>query len=178
MEYELKNGKHVLIRKPCAQDAQAIIRVMEAADSETRFLARNPGEFNVTAKQEAAMIDAMLRGESGRMWFVPEYEGKLVGQCSVGLVRNNERYLHRASVAFIVLKEYWGLGIGGKMMQECLAWCKEHGIEQVELEVLQQNERAVAMYQSFGFEISGAVPHALKYPDGTYGDEYLMIKRL
>lgn len=178
MEYELKNGKQVLIRKPCAQDAEALVRIMKAADSETRFLGRNPGEFNVTAEQEAAMIEAMLRDEGGRMWLVPEYEGKIVGQCSVGLVRNNERFLHRASVAFLVLKAYWGLGIGGKMMQECLAWCKEHEIEQVELDVLQQNERAVAMYQSFGFEIVGAVPHALKYPDGTYGDEYLMIKRL
>lgn len=178
MEYKLNNGKSVLIRKPCVQDAEVIVQIMKAADSETRFLARNPGEFNVTAEQEAAMIDATLRGGSGRMWFVPEYEGRLVGQCSVGRVRNNERYLHRASVAFLVLKEYWGLGIGGKMMQECLAWCKEHGIEQVELEVLQQNERAVALYQNFGFEIVGAVPQALKYQDGTYGDEYLMIKRL
>ena len=178
MEYELKNGKRVLIRRPRTEDAEQMIRVMKAADNETRFLARNPGEFKITVEQEAAMIGDMLRGGGGRMWFVPEYEGKLVGQCSVGLVRNNERYLHRASVAFIVLKEYWGLGIGGKMMRECLDWCKEHRIEQVELDVLQQNERAIAMYKGFGFEIVGAVPHALKYPDGTYGDEYLMMKRL
>lgn len=107
-----------------------------------------------------------------------EYEGKIVGQCSVGLVRNNERYLHRANIAFVLLKEFWGLGIGGKMMQECVKWCEEHNIEQIELDVLKENKRAITMYQGFGFEIVGTIPNALKYADGTYGDEYIMIKKM
>lgn len=178
MDYELKNGKSVLIRKPKPDDAEQIIRVMKAADEETKFLARNPGEFKVTVEQERTIIESVLNDEFGRMWFVPEYEGKVVGQCSVGLVRNNERYLHRAGVAFVLLKEYWGLGIGGKMIQECIKWCDAHNIEQIELDVLKDNERAIAMYQGFGFEIVGTIPNALKYADGTYGDEYLMVKKM
>lgn len=124
------------------------------------------------------MIDSVLKDDYGRMCFVAEYEGKVVGQCSVGLVRNNERYLHRASVAFVLLKEWWGIGIGGKMMQECMKWCEAHNIEQVELDVLQENKRALAWYKRFGFEIVGTIPNALKYTDGTYGDEYFMIKQM
>ena len=63
-------------------------------------------------------------------------------------------------------------------MQECLKWCKAHQIEQLELDVLTDNQRAIKMYQGFGFEIVGRIPHALKYADGTYGDEYLMVKRM
>jgi len=109
---------------------------------------------------------------------MPEYNGKIVGQCSVGIVRNNDRYRHRAAVAFILLQEYWGLGIGGKMMEECIKWCTAHGITQIELDVVKDNERALKMYQSFGFEIVGTQPKALRYPDGTYADEYLMVKML
>lgn len=178
MYYALKNGKSVFIRKPYLDDAEQIINVMKAADEETKFLARNPGEFKFTVEQEKAVIASVLNDDYRRMWFVPEYEGKIVGQCYVGLVRNNERYLHRASVSFILLKEYWGIGIGGKMMQECIKWCEAHNIEQMELDVLKDNERAIAMYQGFGFEIVGTIPNALKYADGTYGDEYLMVKKM
>lgn len=178
MYYELKNGKSVLIRKPYIEDAEQIINVLKTADGETRFLARNPGEFKATVEQEKNLIESVINGDFGRMWFVAQYEGKIIGQCSVGLVRNNERYLHRASVAFVLLKEFWGLGIGGKMMLECIKWCEAHNIEQIELDVLKDNERAIAMYRGFGFEIVGIIPNALKYADGTYGDEYLMVRKL
>lgn len=178
MYYALKNGKAVLIRKPHIEDAEAIINVMKTADGESRFLARNPGEFQATVEQEKAIIQSVISGDFGRMWFVAEYEGQVVGQCSVGLVRNNERFRHRASVAFVLLKAYWGLGIGGRMMRECVRWCEDHGVEQIELDVLKDNERAIAMYQRFGFEVVGMMPNALKYADGTYGDEYLMVKKL
>ena len=45
MEYVLRNGKNVIVRKPNEEDAEAIINVMTIADTETLFLARNPGEF-------------------------------------------------------------------------------------------------------------------------------------
>ena len=34
------------------------------------------------------------------------------------------------------------------------------------------------MYHNFGFEIIGTRENALRYQDGTYADEYLMIKNL
>lgn len=83
-------------------------------------MARNPGEFCTTVEREEAVIEGVLVDEDST-WFVAEYEGRLVGQCSVGLVRGYQRYRYRAEVAFVVLKEYQGLGIGGKMMKECIA---------------------------------------------------------
>lgn len=83
-------------------------------------MARNPGEFRTTVEREEAVIEGVLVDEDST-WFVAEYEGRLVGQCSVGLVRRYQRYRHRAEVAFVILKDYQGLGIGGKMMEECIA---------------------------------------------------------
>ena len=34
------------------------------------------------------------------------------------------------------------------------------------------------MYQDFGFEITGIKENALRYHDGTYADEYFMMKKL
>ena len=177
MNYTLKNGTTVVIRPPRVEDAEALIRLFTTADAETPFLGRNPGEFQYTVNEERSVIEGALNS-AGSAWFVAEYEGEIVGQCSVGLVRRNQRYLHRASVAFVLLKSHWNLGIGGRMMLECLNWCRNHNIEQLELTVVSGNDRAMSMYKSFGFEVTGTKPNALKYPDGSYAEEYFMVKYL
>lgn len=177
MEYLLKNGKNVVIRKPQPEDAEGIIHVMSIADTETLFLARNPGEFSTPVEREREIITNILN-DNDVEWFVAVYEGKVIGQCSVGLVRRNARYRHRAEVAFVILKDYWNLGIGGKMMEECIKWCKDKGVTQIELDVIKDNERAIKMYRDFGFEITGTISKALHYQDGTYADEYTMIKNI
>lgn len=175
MEYILKNGESVTIRKPVVDDAEEIISVISTADKETLFLARNPGEFQPTLEIEQNIIKDILNSTDS-VWFVAEVDGKVVGQCSVGLVRGYQRYRHRAGVAFVLLEGYCNIGIGGKMMEECLEWCKDNNVTQVELDVVKNNERALKMYQNFGFEIVGTIPNALRYSDGTCVDEYTMVK--
>ncbi|MBO5069998.1 MAG: GNAT family N-acetyltransferase [Roseburia sp.] len=177
MEYLLRNGKKVTIRKPKTEDAKAIINVMTIADTETLFLARDPGEFCTSVEQEKQIIENVL-ADNGVEWFVAEYENKVIGQCSVGLIKRNARYRHRAEVAFVILKDYCNLGIGGKMMEECIKWCKKAGVVQIELDVVKNNEKALKMYRDFGFEIIGTRENALCYQNGTYADEYLMVKKL
>ena len=177
MEYKLKNGKTVIIRKPTLDDSQAIINIITAADTETKFLARNPDEFNVTEQQEKEFIHNILE-DNDQDWFVAEYDGKVVGQCSVGLIRNTERCCHRAEVTFVIQKDYCGMGIGGKLMQQCIDWCKHKNVTQIELNVVANNERAITMYESFGFKIIGTIPKAMKYKDGTFAEELFMVLEL
>lgn len=177
MEYKLRNGKTVIIRKPAIADAKGIIDLISVADTETKFLARNPGEFQTTEEQEQTYISSVLNDNSSD-WFVVEYEEEIIGQCSVGLVSKNERHRHRAEVTFVVMKEYWGVGIGGKLMQQCIAWCKSKDITQIELRVIADNTHAIKMYESFGFKITGTIPKAMKYKDNSFADEYLMVLEL
>lgn len=178
MEYQLKNGETVTIRPPEPEDAQGMVELFRAADRESPFLIRNPGEFSFTVEQEAALIRSVGEDPS-RQWYAAFYQGRLVGQSSAGLVNGQrQRCRHRAQVGFVVLKDFWGWGIGGRLMENCLAWCREQGCEQAELDVVANNERALGMYKSFGFAVTGTRPRALKYLDGTYADEYSMIKYL
>ncbi len=177
MKYLLKNGKSVLIRKPKVEDAKDVIELIKTADSQTKFLAREVGEFTTIIEREMEIIESVLNSKDST-WFVAEYDGKVIGQSSVGLVRRNCRYRHRAEVAFVIPEEYCNIGIGGKMMEECLNWCRDNNVEQVELDVVTTNTRAFNMYKNFGFEVMGTIPRALRYQDNTYADEYLMVKNL
>lgn len=177
MEYRLKNGNSVIIRQIKVEDAETVISIISKADTETLFLARNPGEFSISIEKEKSMIEGILSNQDST-WFVAEYDGKVIGHCSVGLVSGYQRYRHRAEVTFVLVKEFCDMGIGGKMMLECIRWCEEHHVTQIELSVVNKNSRALAMYKNFGFEIVGTIPNALRYTDGTYADEYKMVKRI
>ncbi|MBH1940896.1 GNAT family N-acetyltransferase [Mobilitalea sibirica] len=172
-EYILKDGQKLIVRTPEEGDAQGLINLMQTVDNETKFLSREPGEFNITLENEIDFIRNKNNEENGR-FLIAELDGNIIGNCYVGIEVNNKRYLHRAGMAIVVRKDCWNKGIGKKMMQECINWCNQKGIEQLELEVVTQNERAITMYKSFGFDIYGTKKHALKYADGTYADEYFM----
>ncbi len=171
--YRLRNGLDLLIRNPRIEDAESLISLMKQADTETLFLAREPGEFQVSIEGEERFIQNSI-DDDDRTMFVAEYEGKIIGLCSIGLVQGYARYRHRAGVAFVLLKEYWNLGIGGKMMVECMEWAKLHNIEKLELDVVTTNTKAITMYEGFGFVKTGTIQNALKYADGTYADEHNM----
>ena len=177
MEYKLKNGKSVIIRKPTLDDAQAIINIISAADTETKFLSRNSGEFKITEEQEKEFIRKILE-DNDQDWFVAEYNKQVVGQCSVGLIRRTERCRHRAEVTFLILKNYCGMGIGGKFMQQCINWCKDKNVTQIELSVVEDNKTAIAMYEAFGFKTTGTIPKAMRYKNDTFADEKLMVLEL
>jgi RimJ/RimL family protein N-acetyltransferase len=172
-EYELKDGQKLIVRTPELGDEEGLINLMQAVDSETKFLAREPGEFNFTLEQERKFISNIINDESS-FFLIAEINGRIIGNCSVGIVSSNKRFLHRAGMGITVRKDFWNKGIGKNMMKECIKWCEEKGVEQLELEVVTQNDRAISMYQYLGFDIYGTKKHALKYSDGTYADEYFM----
>ena len=88
------------------------------------------------------------------------------------------RTYHRASLGMSVRRDYWRQGIGSAMMERLITHARQTGFEQIELEVVSANRRAISLYIKYGFQVYGTRPHGLKYPDGTYADDYLMRKTL
>ena len=169
INYLLKNGETLNLAEPSVEDAEALIFIISTADRESKFLARNPGEFTFTPQQERALILGRRESE-GSGWYIAKIGGEAVGMCSVAFVRGEQRFRHRAQCAFVVLKKHWGKGIGGKMMESVLKWCRDMGVEQLELDCVAENTTALNMYHGFGFKEWGRVIHGMKYPDGTYTD--------
>ena len=93
-------------------------------------------------------------------------------------VGNSVRYKHRCMIAIALYKEYCGRGIGRLMLRTVLDEAKKSGYEQAELEVVTENEGAVALYESLGFVKCGLLPNSMRYKDGSTVDSYWMIKEL
>ena len=75
-------------------------------------------------------------------------------------------------------KDYWRQGIGSALMERLLAFAAQCGYEQIELTVESKNHRALGLYLKYGFMVYGTRPHGMKYPDGSYDNDYLMIRMI
>lgn len=176
-EIQTNDGRKAILRSAGVKDAEALLTYLKKTAAETPFLLREPEEITLTLEQEEAFLREK-EPEERELMLIAEVDGMHVGNCSVSSLGNFWRYQHRCSMAIALYQEYCGLGIGKQMMRAALDAAKKCGYEQAELEVVTTNEQAIHLYQSLGFEIYGEQKHSMKYKDGSYADEYLMMKKL
>ena len=166
----------VVLRSPAEQDAQAMIDMLLGCYAETEFLSSSPEEFRVTVQDE---INFMKRFEmSERECMISAFvDGRLAGNVAVRQVSGAKRMRHRANLGISVLKAYWGRGIGSMLIDAAIQTAQSAGYAQIELQVAADNERAIRLYEKFGFAEYGRCPRALRRESG-YADEIEMVKIL
>ena len=82
-EILLKDGRKALLRSPCEDDAEEMLRFIKKASGETDFLLKYPEEFSTfTLEQEKAFIRGDYDNPNGMMIaFI--VEGKIAGNCQI-----------------------------------------------------------------------------------------------
>lgn len=172
----LKDGRTAIFRGPRPEDAEDALEYMKLTASETPFLLRGPEEVLMSVEDEAQYLarSAESRTEMMILCFV---DGRLAGNCQINR-KKKQKNTHRGSIGIAIIREFWNLGIGTAMFTELISAAKQWGLLQLELEVIEGNQRAMALYRKMGFETVSYVPNAIRMPDGTFAKEYLMIKQL
>lgn len=173
----LKNGQTCILRSPRIEDAAQMIEYLKISAGETDFLLRYPEEVNVTLEQERDMLQWYLASERNVM-LMAEIDGVIVGNSSFVSVGKKIRVRHRCSVGIALYKKVWGLGIGTALLEMLIAKAVECDYEQMELDVLSKNDRAIHLYEQMGFVKCGIRPNAIRHKDGTYDDDIIMVRQL
>ena len=173
----LKDGRTAILRAPRLEDAAALIEYLKAVCDETPFLTQYPDEVRFTQAQEEDFLRGRIDDPRGAM-IVATVDGEHAGNGSFMGLGGNRRYAHRCSLGIALYQKYCGLGLGRHLMEFALELAKDCGYEQAELEVVADNARAIALYESMGFEIYGRHPRDVKYDDGSYADALLMTRDL
>ncbi len=176
-QIQLKDGRMCTLRNPRPEDALSAIEYMRITAGETDFLVRYPEEVQVTEEKERGFLQWMVDSERDLM-LIAEVDGELVGTSSFSPAGGKLRNRHRCSMGIALLQKVWGQGISMAMFELLFEKAKEAGYEQMELEVVARNERAVALYEKLGFEKFGIRPRAVKQKDGSYDDYLIMVKYL
>lgn len=173
----LKDGRSCTLRPTHPDDAAEMITYLKMISEETRFVLRTPEEVTFTLEQEQNILGQLLE-DPGSVMMLAEVEGQVAGNCSISGMGYKSRIRHRCSLAIALKKDYWNLGIGYAMITYLTELAKQIGFEQMELEVVADNVRGKKLYEKCGFTETGMRMRAMKYEDGTYADEIVMIKLL
>lgn len=173
----LKDGRECVLCPTTAKYAEEMIEFLKATAGETPFLLSYPDEVNFTFEDEWEYLTRLYADDRSAM-LMALVDGKVVGNSSILGLGGKRRIRHRCSLGIALRKEYWGLGIGTAMIGYLSELAQQIGYEQIELEVLDGNDTAKRLYEKCGFAETGKHIHAVKYDDGTYRDEWLMVKTL
>ena len=176
--FTLKDGRDALLRSPCEDDAEEMLQYIIRASGETDFLMKFPEEYaDFTLEQEKSFINEAYH-DPNRIMIACLVNGKIAGNCQISF-RTGWKDRHRASVAIALLQEFWNLGIGTKMFEEMFRIAGEReGVRQIELDFIEGNNRARGLYEKMGFRITGVKPDAIRMKDGSFVNEYMMVRRL
>lgn len=174
----LKNGASAVLKTPDVQDAEKQLNCIKSTTMETDFFSRTVEDWEgFTVENEKDWIKGVRDSEHSLVisCFIDE---EIAGNCDITF-KSGSKNSHRATVGIAIQKKYWNIGIGSAMFRELICAAYEHGgTEIVDLEVVEGNYRAIALYEKFGFEQVSVKKNYFKLKDGRYQNLIYMQKYL
>ena len=158
------------IRPASPVDSLGVWRILEPTirAGETYALDRNMSETDAIAY--------WMTGE--RETFVAEESGEIVGTY---YIRPNQAGggNHICNCGYMTGLAETGRGVGRAMCQHSLEHARQRGYRGMQFNfVISTNTRAIALWQSFGFEIVGRLPGAFNHPAFGFVDALVMFRAL
>ena len=130
------------------QDAAALLTYLKIIGGETDNLSFGPEGVPLDEEAERAWLDRQAHSRD-HIQLLAKARGEIIGTASLN--RRQGRMSHRAEFGISLKKAWWGCGAATVLAQGVLAFAREAGIEQVNLEVRSDNRRAIRLYEKLGF---------------------------
>lgn len=173
--YLSKKGNTILIRSATPADAQGILRLAHEEIIEDSFSITTTEEFHFTIEQEVDWIQSHINS-TGSVMIVAEVDEQVIGMLNF---QNSyrKRLAHQGEFGIGVGRAWRDQGVGRALLEELLAWATANPhIEKLCLQVFSNNERAIYLYRSLGFQEEGRLAKQIKMGKNTYIDMILMGK--
>ena len=173
----LKNGTEAWLKNGDASNGSAVYENFNATHAETDFLLSYPDENSFNPEQEAQFLEEKTKS-TNEIEIIALVDGKVVGTAGIEAVGTKYKVRHRAELGISILREYWGLGLGRALTEACIQCARDAGYIQLELNVVAENERAVALYRKIGFEEFGRNPIGFNSRTNGFQELIYMLLKL
>jgi putative acetyltransferase len=162
----------ITIRRARVDDAAAMAALMNDP-------AVYPGLMQMPYASEelhrARLVDSLAPGKADVL-LVAERGGEIVGSCGMHPAGPSPRRRHVMALGMSVRADAQGQGVGSALLQALCDYADRWiGLLRLELDVYVDNERAIALYRRFGFEIEGR-HRGYAMRDGVFVDSYSMAR--
>ena len=116
--------------------------------------------------QTLDFVQSIIR--SGDTQFFAIMNDRVVGWCDITRI-HREGVSHVGHLGMGVVALQRGKGIGSSLLAKAIEHAFANGVTRIEMEVFASNQRAIQLYQKFGFIIEGTKRKA-RYLEGRYDD--------
>lgn len=162
--------------------SELTIRAAEAGDAESIWQILSP---TLRAAETYALPSDWPRSAALDYWLAADREVFVALQRDVVVgtyfLRANQAGggAHVANCGYMVAPAATGRGIAQAMCGHSLALAKQRGFLAMQFNfVVSTNERAVRLWQHFGFQIAGRLPKAFRHPGLGLVDALVMYRQL
>lgn len=153
----LRNGAECRLRNGVEEDGRAVFDNFNATHAQSDYLLAYPDENRFDAAQEGEFLRE--KSENDReVELVALIDDVIVGTAGIESLGSQYKVRHRAEFGVSVDKAYWGLGVGSALLSACIKCAMLAGYKQLELNVVADNTRALALYSKNGFVEYGRNP--------------------
>ncbi|MDG5789203.1 GNAT family N-acetyltransferase [Evansella sp. AB-P1] len=173
IERKTNDNHTILIRTADVNDGLSMHELTKEVINEEDGLIMVHQDFTMTVEDQRIKNDWYLQLPQ-TLTLLAEHEKKLIGILTIepGIF---VKTAHRGNLGLIIRKDYRSKGIGRIMMHDALAWAKKNNVfEKIELEVLETNKKAIALYEKLNFKVEGIIKNAVKQSNNNYVNLYQM----
>jgi RimJ/RimL family protein N-acetyltransferase len=168
----LKNNLMLTLRHAEPGDAQQVLAFLNQVAGESENITFGPGEFGLSEEQERAFLQQTAESQTS-LYIIAEITGEIVGTLTFSTGKR-PRLQHAGEFAMIVLRRYWNLGIGSRMLEYLIDWARQIGtIRKINLRVRVDNLPAIHLYERYGFVQEGRLTREF-YLHKQFVDVYMM----
>ena len=164
--------KTIIYREPVEEDAEAIVNFYNRVGGETTYLSFEKDEYPLDADAQRVSIKETKESPNNIMILALDGED-IVG---IGTISSTSKIKarHNGELGIVVENAHQGQGIGSEIIRRLIEWSRGNKITtRIQLDTRCDNDRAVKLYEKFGFEIEGRLKNTTLL-NGTYYDLYVM----
>lgn len=151
--------ENILVRRANISDASLLADVGAVSFRDAFGADNNPEDlklhlettYNVETIRQALKDPAIV-------YFIAENSGTALGFIRLGLTETPSKINLTGAIELqqiYVLKRGWGKGLGAALMEKAIEFARDHQKAGLWLGVWKKNDRAIAFYKKWGFDITG-----------------------
>jgi len=155
----------MFVRHATLEDVEAFVAVVAAVAEEGRWIAIEP-----PVDVDAFALRVRRRLSDGEALFVLDVGGRIVGTLRLHATHAGGV----VSLGMSILQDHRGRGGGRALLEAAIEHARGASNHKIELEVWPDNDRAIALYTAFGFEVEGVRRDHYRRRDGSLRSSQIM----
>ena len=170
----MKNKNAFVITRARPEDAAALLAYLKIVGGETDNLSFGAEGVPLSTEEEQAYLRAQADSHD-HVQYLAKADGEIIGTASLN--RKPGRMRHRGVFGISLKRAWWGCGAASVLTEAVLAFARESGFAQLDIEVRSDNVRAIRLYEKFGFRKLCTFPAFFRI-DGQNVDFDVMVLQL